>query len=160
MKVVIARSLKHFGRRAIELEVEEELRFHLELCTQEHIQQGMSLELAKDAALKRFGDAEQIKNQCAEISRRSHPFVRAMKSFLILLFLTGVLVRGLSMDVYVGHVGEMFIAVAVFGRLLLYARGLSPASFLSKNQTSSPLILNALSQMPIAADDKKSGFAR
>ena len=69
--------------------------------------------------------------------------MRAMKSFLILVFLAGVLVRVLSMDIYVAHTGNMLIAVAVLGRLLLYARGLSPASFLSKTETSSPLSLNS-----------------
>lgn len=163
MKAAVARLFKHFsriGRKRIELEVEEELRFHIELLTREYVGRGMSPDAARDACLKRFGDVEGIKNQCVEISRRSRLCVRAMKSFLILIFLAGVLVRVLSGDFHVSKVGDMLIAVAVLGRLLLYARGLSPASFLSKTETSSPLSLNTVSRTPIAAHDKRTGFAR
>jgi hypothetical protein len=146
----VARLLKSLNSKDVKREVEDELQFHLELAAQAHIQQGMSSEIAKSAALKRFGDVERIKNQCVEISRRSHPLMRAVKSFLILVFLTGVFVRVFSADIYVMQSGTMLIAVAVLSRLLLYARGLSPSSFLSKDETSSPLMLNAGSQTLIA----------
>ncbi len=156
MEAVIARLFKCFDRKKIGLEVEEELRFHIELLRQEHIQRGMSPEEAKDAALKRFGDVEQIKNQCVGISRRSYPFMRALESFLILVFLVGVLVRVFETDPYVRHVGDMLIAVAVLSRLLLYVRGLSPPSFLpKKTEASSLLTLNDVSQMTIAAYNER-----
>jgi len=145
-----ARLLKSLNSKDVKREVEDELQFHLELATQAHIQQGMSSEIAKSAAFKRFGDVERIKNQCVEISRRSHPLMRAVKSFLILVFLTGVFARVFSADIYVMQSGTMLIAVAALSRLLLYARGLSPSSFLSKDETSSPLMLNTGSQTLIA----------
>ncbi|HMF55305.1 MAG TPA: permease prefix domain 1-containing protein [Pyrinomonadaceae bacterium] len=155
MQVAITRLFRRFNRRGIELEIEEEFCFHIEMLTQGYISRGMSLEAAKDAAAKCFGDAERIKTECAEISRRSHPFMRAMKSFLILLFLTGVLVRLFSEDFYVRHAGDMLIAVAALGRLLLYASGLSPSSFLSGNETSSPLILDSASRTRIVAYNER-----
>lgn len=134
MEAFITRLFKRFDRKKIELEVEEELRFHIELLRLGHLRRGMSPEAANDATLKRFGDVERIKNQCVEISRRSRPFMRALKSFLILVFLTGVFVRVFSTALSVSHIGETLIAVAVLSRLLLYARGLSPSSFLSEKR--------------------------
>lgn len=151
METVIARLLKRFGRKAIELEVEEELRFHLELRTQEHLQQGMSLAEAKDAAAKRFGDAELIKDQCVEISRRNHPLMRALKSFSILVFLAGVLVRVSSADDHVNRVGEVLMMIAVLGRLLFYVRGLSSSNFSSTPETTLRLRWRENPQTPTAA---------
>ena len=136
MQALLARLFKPYKRKDIELEVEEELRFHVEMLRREHIRQGMSPEEAKGATLKRFGDVEQIKYQCVQISRRSHPFMRALKSFLILVSIAGVSVRVLSADISVGRIGEVLIAVAVLSRLLLYVRGLSPSNFLSKNRNT------------------------
>ncbi len=155
MEDVIARLVKRFDRKDIQREVEEELSFHLELLTQEHLRQGMSLEEAKDEALKRFGNAERIKNRCVEISRRSHPFVRVLKSFLIVVFLAGVLACFFSADIYGRQVGNMLIVIAALSRLLLYVRGLSISGLNSKNETLSPLRLSNNGQMPIAARDRK-----
>ena len=95
MKAVEGRLFKRLNREQIECEIEEELRLHLELLTDEHLQQDLSLTEARNAALKRFGNVEQIKDQCVEISSSSRPSIRALKSFLILVFLLGVLVRHL-----------------------------------------------------------------
>ena len=104
----------------------------------------MSLAEAKDAALKRFGNVEQIKDQCVEISRSNRPLIRALKSFLILVFLVGVLVRVFSTELHVHHLGDILIAVAVLGRLFFYVRGLNPSRFTSKDEPSSPLMLNEM----------------
>lgn len=155
MEALLARLFKRFDRKAIELEVEEELRFHIELLTRGHIEQGMSLEAAKDAALRRFGDAERIKDQCVEISRRSHPLMRALKSFLILVFLTGILARVFSADFHVRQVGDMLIVVAALSWLFLYIRGLSSSSFRSKPETTLQLRWSEGSQVPIPAYDER-----
>lgn len=134
MESQIIRLFKRLGRKEIELEVEEELRFHIELLRRAYIRQGMPQEEAKAATLKRFGDVEKVKNQCVEISRRSHPLLRALKSFLTLVFLTGIFVRVCSRDSSVNHIGEMLILVAVLSRMLIYARGLSPSSVPTKKR--------------------------
>lgn len=141
MEAVIARLLARLDGKTRELEVEEELSLHIELLAREHIQQGMSPAEAKVATLKRFGDLEKTKNQCLEISRRNHPLRPFLKAFFVLVALTGFVVRILSTDPHVAHVGDTLIAVAVSGRLLLYARGLSPSSFLPKNKPSSLSVL-------------------
>jgi hypothetical protein len=154
MKSVI-RLFKSFDRKEIEREVGEELDFHLELITQNYLQQGMSLEEAKESAQKRFGDFERVKNQCVEISKRSHPFIRALKIFLITVFLTGILLRIFSPEFHVTQVGNMLIVIAALSRLLLYLRGLNPLRVQSKNENSSPLMLGENSRMAIETYDDR-----
>jgi len=134
--------LHRFDREVIERQIEEELRFHLERLTEQHLQQDMSLAKAKDAALERFGNIEQIKDQCVEISRRNRPVIRALRFFLILVFLVGVLVRVFSTELGVTRAGDVLIAIALLGRLFFYVRGMNPSRFTSIDDRSSPLMLN------------------
>jgi hypothetical protein len=131
------------------------LLLHLELLTQAQFRPDVSREVARATALKQFGNVDQIKDQCASILWRSSPLVRALKSFLILVFLLGVLVRVFSTDFHVARVGEVLIEVGILGRLLVYLRGLNPSSSLSKPETSSPLMLNERGQASIAAYDQR-----
>jgi hypothetical protein len=155
MKAVNGRLFKRFDSEQIRGEVEEELRFHLELLTEALLQQDMSQDEANAAALRRFGNIDQIKSQCVQISRKNRPAIRALKSFLILVFLMGVLVRVFSPEYHVTHVGDILIAVGVLGRLLVYVRGLNPSSFPSRSETSSPLMLNDNGQASITAFDRR-----
>jgi len=141
MEAVITRLLKRLDRKTLELEVDEELHFHIEMLKREHVERGMSPAEAIVATLKRFGDLEKTKNQCLEISRRNHPLRPVLKALFVIVALTGFVVRILSTDPHVAHVGGTLIAIAVSGRLLLYARGLSPSSFLPKNKPSSLSVL-------------------
>lgn len=155
MKAVQMRLFKRFDREQIEREIEEELRFHLELLTQEHLRQNASLREAEASALRRFGNIQQIKDQCVEISGRQSPLIRALKSLLIPVFLFGVLLRVFSTEIHFLRIGDLLIFVAILGRLLLYVRGLNPSRFRSKPETSSPLMLNDKSQISIAAYDRR-----
>src|ERR1044071_5967934 len=62
-------------RRPDELvrEVETELRIHIEMRTRANVEQGMSPDDARRAALQSFGDFERVRDNCCEI-RRSLPF--------------------------------------------------------------------------------------
>jgi len=153
MKAVKERLFKPLNRAEIGREIEDELRLHLELLTEEHLQLDLPLAEARAAALKRFGDVERIKDECVEISRRHHPLILVLKSFLILVFLAGVLLRVFVAEYHVKHCADIMMAVGILGRLLLYARGLRPSSFLSKPETGSPLMLIDKSQTSIAAYD-------
>lgn len=155
MREVIARLFKRLNRKEVEREVASELRFHLESLIEEYLRRGMTLAEAEEATLKRFGDIEPIKDQCVAIRRRSHPFMRAVKSFLIAVFLFGVLARIFSADIYDRQVGNMLMMIAALGRLLIHARGLSLSSFIPKNETSSPLRLSADGRISIPVKDRK-----
>lgn len=135
-------------------EIDEELRFHLDLLTEEHCLLDVPFAEARDAALRRFGNVEQIKNECVEISRRRHPAVRILKSFLLLVFLTGVLVRVFSPEYHLTRVGDILMAVGVLSRLWLYVRFLNPSRLRSEANDSSPLKLND-SQMSFTAYDQR-----
>jgi hypothetical protein len=141
MKTVKERLFNSLDRKDIGREVEEELRFHLDLLTDEHCRPDMPREEAIAMAQKRFGDVEQIRDQCVEISRKSHPAIRALKLFLAVIFLVGVLVHVFSPEYHLTRVGDVLMMVGVLGRMLLYVRGLNPSSFISKPDDSSPLKL-------------------
>jgi len=142
MKDLTRRLFNPAGSEAIEREVEEELRFHLELLTEQQLQYADTLEEATASALRQFGDVEQIKDECVEISKRKRPLTRALKSFLILTFLAGIFVRIFAAELHVDRVGQMLIVISVMGQLFLYVRGLKPAGFRPKSDASSPLMLN------------------
>src|SRR5687768_16422278 len=133
---------------AIEREVEEELRFHLDLLTEQQLQHADTLVEARASALERFGNVEQVKDECVEISKRKHPFTRALKSFLILVFLAGIFVRVFGTELHVQRVGTLLIAIAVMGRLFMYVRGLKPVAFRPKSDSSGSLILDSTAKTP------------
>src|SRR6266480_4864921 len=101
MKAATWRIFKYFDNQEVEREIEEQLHLHLELLTQANLQQDMSFEEAKNAALKRFGNVEQIKSQCVQIRRRSGLGVRALKALLLLVFLAGVSIRVLNTELHI-----------------------------------------------------------
>jgi|ERR1700741_2858777 len=130
MKLAIANLLPRSNRKQAAFEVEEELHFHIEMLEHKYAQQGMSDAHAKAAALKRFGNIERVKRQCVDISKRNNLLRRVLKTSLIFILLTGLAIHTLSSDYRVGRIGAVLIMIAVFGRLLLYVRGLSPWSLL------------------------------
>ena len=138
---------------AIEREVEEELRFHLDLLTEQHLQHADTLSDARASALKRFGNVEQVKDECVAISKRKRPLTRVLQSFLILLFLGGIFVRIFATELHVDRVGQMLIAIGAMGQLFLYVRGLKPAAFRPKADTSSSLILHSGPKTPTSLFD-------
>lgn len=131
---MLTRLFKPRGRSATEHEVERELRFHIESLVQEYTRRGMTAREAEDAAHKRFGDVGRVKIECVAIRRRSRRVTRVFKSLLTLVLLAGVLVRVSGADFHVGKVGEILIAVAVLGRLLLHARNLRPSDVPSEKR--------------------------
>jgi hypothetical protein len=54
-------------------EVEEELRFHVQMRTQANIEEGMTPDEAQHAAQQSFGDFDRVKVNCCEI-KRGFPF--------------------------------------------------------------------------------------
>jgi hypothetical protein len=142
------------GSRRAHREVEEELQFHLDLLTEEHCRQNMPWDEAQSAALKRFGNLEQIRDECVRITRRNHPVVSALKWLFGFVFITGVLVRVFSTEYHLTRVGDILMAVGVLSRLLLYLRGMNPSRHVSGQQDSAPLKLND-SQLSLAAYDQR-----
>lgn len=145
MKISLPNVLMHSNRKRTASDVEEELRFHVEMLERKYAQQGRSD--PKAAALKRFGNLERVKTQCVDISRRNSFQRRIFKAFSILIALTGLAIKTFSVDYRIARVGGVLIMIAIGGRLLLYVRGLSPWTFLPGTKPTS------LSVFPDAPDD-------
>lgn len=145
---------QRFDKQRSRREIEDELRFHLDLLTDEHCQQAMPPDEARTKAEERFGNFEKIRDQCVEISARNSPQARALKSFLIMIFLMGVLVYALGTEYQVRRIGDVLMMIGLLGRLLVYVRGLHRSSFVSDATDTSPLKLND-SQMSFTAYDQR-----
>ncbi|MGH9938856.1 MAG: ABC transporter permease, partial [Blastocatellia bacterium] len=66
----LARGLrKLFKIKRTEREMEREVRFHLEMETEENIRRGMGPEEARLAALRSFGGIERFKEECRDVKR-------------------------------------------------------------------------------------------
>ena len=140
MKIEIT-NLLNSKREQIAFEVEDELRFHIEMLERKYVQDGMSAAAARAAALRRFGSIEKAMKQCVDIRSRNSLLRRVLKTALILLGLTGFFIRIISSDRNFDHIGDILIMIAIFGRLLLYVRGLSPSTFLSGTNETCPSIV-------------------
>jgi hypothetical protein len=141
MKNEIANLFKNFNRKQIVFEVEDELRFHVEMLERKYAQDGMSAAAAKAAALRRFGSLERAMKQCVNIRSRNSLLRRVLKTSLILIGLIGLSLRMLGSDLNIHHIGDILIMIAISGRLLLYVRGLSPSNFLSGTNETCPSIV-------------------
>jgi hypothetical protein len=146
--------IRRLDSRQAQLEIEEELQFHLDLLTAEHCRQDMTWDEARARAIKSFGNVEKIRDQCVRIARRSHPVVVALKWFLGFVFVTGVLVRVFSPEFHITRVGNILMAVGALSRLLLYLRGMNPASYVSQPDDSTLIKLND-SAMSLTAYDRR-----
>jgi hypothetical protein len=159
MKAELGRRFNPFHPEEIDRDIGAELRFHLDLLTQDYQQQDMSLAEARDAALRQFGDVEQITAECAEISRSGHPFVRALKCLLTVIFLAGILLRVLAGDIHVKHCGDLLSAVSILSWGLVYAR-LHKSQFLSQPETSSPLKLTDQESLAVYDQSRRTPVER
>src|SRR6266404_8973209 len=64
----ILRRLRSLGqRRAAKREIDDELRFHIELRTAENIAAGMSPDEAAREARKRFGNLQSVREKCRDV---------------------------------------------------------------------------------------------
>lgn len=140
MKAELGRRFDPFHQEEIERDIGAEFDFHLDLLTEDYLQQDMSLAEARDAALRQFGNVEQITAQCAEISKRGQPFILALKCLLSVVFLAGILLRILAAERHLKHCGDLLSALSILSWVFLYVR-LHKEQFLSQPVTSSPLKL-------------------
>lgn len=65
-----SRKRKPVDNVSVEIEVSDELGFHLEMRTRELIAKGMHPDRARAEALRRFGDMGRVNRQCRKIAKR------------------------------------------------------------------------------------------
>ena len=112
------------GAAYIERQVEEELRFHFEMLTEEYQEMGMPEEVARAATSRRFGDVGRVQAECVEISRRNRPALKLLKLLLLLFFVSGLCLRVASVEINFKQLADLLMATGVLGQLLLHVRGL------------------------------------
>jgi len=125
---IIKSILRRLRAGTFEREVEEELRFHIEMRTRDNIAAGMSPEEAERDALRRFGDFDHVHAQCREISRErlmDGATMKAMKGITWVMLGCGLTLI-LTSEVHVRQVGQVLVCIAVLWRLLLYLRATRP----------------------------------
>ena len=66
LRRVLSRTRALFERRRLEHEMGEEMRLHMEHLVRENAAEGLSPEEARLAALRQFGGADQIKEECRD----------------------------------------------------------------------------------------------
>jgi putative ABC transport system permease protein len=66
LRVVISRFVGLFRKRRLERDLDEDVRTHIEMLTEENLRKGMTPEDARYAALREFGGVEQIKEECRD----------------------------------------------------------------------------------------------
>src|SRR5687767_888324 len=66
----LRRIVQHSGRLRVQTEVDEELRFHLDMRAEELVRQGVSPADAREQALREFGDVGEARGELAAIDRR------------------------------------------------------------------------------------------
>ncbi len=76
LRVIVTRISALFGQRRLDAELDEELRFHLEMEERDNVRRGMSAEAACRQARLRLGGLEQVKETYRE--RRGIPFVASI----------------------------------------------------------------------------------
>ena len=151
---VLTGLFQRFNNQQAKREIEDELRFHLDLLTDEHCRQAMTPDQARSKAEERFGGFELIRDECVEISTRNSLQTRALKCLLILIFLAGAMLHGLAIEYRVTRIGNLLMMIGLLGRLLVYVRGLHRSNFFSYATDKSPLKLN-ISQVSFTAYDQK-----
>ncbi len=112
---------------SVEREVEEELRFHLDLLTEKYIARGTSRAEAERFAARQFGNIQHIKAKCARIANRNRPYIRVMRSLMVLLLFSGILIHFSAVELAVRRIGDLMVTIAILTRVLFYVRALKPA---------------------------------
>lgn len=144
---------RHSQGNSHQLEVDAELRFHLDMQAREYENEGLAIAEAMAKAELRFGDFNEIKNQCVQIATRNTAGARIMKFVFGFSFVAGVFLRSLALQTNVRHVGDVLIMIAVSGGLLLMAKQMRARNRVSETE---PLRLGLQPEKqftPIAFDE-------
>jgi hypothetical protein len=108
-------------------EVEEELRFHVEMRAHDNIAAGMSAEDAVADAMRRFGDFDHIRTACEDISKeRQESLMKLAKGLLWIMLGCGLTLKLATQSPQLRLVGHFLTMIAVLWRLLIFLREIRP----------------------------------
>ena len=103
-------------------DVDDELRFHLEMRAKEYENRGVARDKSELMAKQRFGNIQKVRSECIQISAR-----RSFLTWVLnMMFLTN-LILGLALRVFVPQtqirrVGDVMMMIGGLGILLVYAK--------------------------------------
>ena len=103
-------------------EVEEELRFHIEMQARDFESDGLPPDTAYVRATQRFGNSTKIKRECIGILVEDTRTVHVVKLLFKMLLLAGVLIKFLTSEFRQQQIGYMLLMIGVLGMLLLWAK--------------------------------------
>ncbi len=124
--------LRHFLRtpahvEGADREVENELRFHIEMRTRDNIAAGMTAKEAEAEAVRRFGDFNQIRVICEEIRKeRQAGVMNLIKGVIYTMIGCGLILKLTAGITGLRLVGDFLFLIAILWRLLVYLRELQP----------------------------------
>ena len=102
--------------------IEDELRFHIEMRTQENMDSGMTPTQARQDAEERFGNLESIKSDCLKIHCDNHVVIKALNYLLGIVVAFGLVLRLTSSARGIGPTGDLIAMSAILLRLLIHLR--------------------------------------
>ena len=152
--------LNLFKRKStIEEEVDEELRFHLDMQTDNYSIRGLSREDSKAMAEKRFGDVEKIRTECVRISSGKTVLLWILNSVFLFSLFAGLVLRVLAPELHVRRIGVVMMMIGGLGVLFVYAKQAGAMVF----KTDAKLFKLGLHKptVPVSFDEKgRSPFDR
>jgi Flp pilus assembly protein TadB len=110
------------SKRSIANDVDDELRFHLEMQVNAFEDQGLSREQSETRAQTRFGNVEQIRSECIQISSRRSVLIWLLNSLFLISLIVGLFLRAVVPEVHINQVGNMLMIIGGLGVLVVYAK--------------------------------------
>jgi hypothetical protein len=120
-----------FDREA-ERELDDELRFHIEMRTADNLAAGMAPAQAKEDALRRFGDVEQVKDVCREIDREQR--AGSLRRLLGLVTCFGLVLWASEAAKQLNVLGQLIVITVVLCRLWMYVQARRPGEWKAKSE--------------------------
>ena len=125
--MTIIKSILRRSGEAVGREIEDELRFHIEMRTRDNIAAGMSSEDAVAEAMRRFGDFDQIRTTCEEIRKeRMAGVMKLAKGLAWIMFGCGLTLKLAAQVDGVRLVGHFLTLIAILWRMLIHLREIRP----------------------------------
>lgn len=158
---IIKSILRRCRSKAFERQIEEELRFHIEMRMRDNLAAGMSPEEAERDAVQRFGDFDHVSAECREICRErlmGGGIMKVMKGITWVMLGCGLTLILASQVHTVRQVGQVLVCIAILWWMLLYLLSTRP------DQQRINQHLEAVEQMPLGliappSGGNESGFA-
>ena len=128
IKVILRRLGARIRREPPDREIEDELRFHLEMRTRDNIAAGMSPEEAAADAMRRFGDFDHIRAICEEIRKECLMGVmKVVKGLSWIIIGCGLTLKLTADEEAWQPVANALILIASLWRLLIHLREIRPS---------------------------------